>query len=196
MGFSISGLILTENFNREVSKVSENLEIGIEVLKKVESSWATIRIEDEKEIYLGFNEEATIIYYEPSLYDQKIYSQTTNSLNFQYFEGPMIFALRYVKDCELKRRILSIDGDELLSIGRKLKVETQTDRIESIVIDFAKQISNFNILRLTKETSVYQCRIKEYTGPKIRKSEKEINAMLTERSISRNFKVGYDDLFQ
>ena len=196
MGFSISGVILADHFDKDISKVSENLELGIEILNEVDSYEATERNENEDILFLCFSEVATLIYFEPALYDQNIYSQTTNSLNFQYFESPMIFAIRYVKDCEKVRNLMSIDGDIKFSIGRELKIEKQIKRTDELLLNLTKEISELDILCIPDEIKVYKCRITEYSGKRTRKSEREISAMLTERRISKNFTYGYDDLFK
>ena len=196
MGFSISGVIFADHFDKDISKVSENLELGIEILNEVDSYEATERNENEDILFLCFSEVATLIYFEPALYDQNIYSQTTNSLNFQYFESPMIFAIRYVKDCEKVRNLMSIDGDIKFSIGRELKIEKQIKRTDELLLNLTKEISELDILSIPDEIKVYKCRITEYSGKRTRKSEREISAMLTERRISKNFTYGYDDLFQ
>lgn len=61
------------------------------------------------------------MYYETDQYDKKLYSQTSNSLNFQYLEGAMIFALRYIENCEIVNNVLSINGDVVYSTGKRIR---------------------------------------------------------------------------
>jgi len=195
MGFNISGIIIENNFGKNIQKVSENLEIGFNIIGECASYEATKRINERDKIFVCFTESSTIIFYEAEQFDRHIYSQTSNSLNFQYFEGPMIFAIRYVKDCETVRNILSIDGQIIYSLGKILKGETGTNRIDELVIKMAKQISGISILGIDEQLQVTKCKIVDYDGKRMRKSEQEIHAMITERRISRNFNPDYDILF-
>jgi len=196
MGFSLSGIAIADNFEKEIANVSKNLEIGIEVLKEVDPYEATQRIDDEKNLYIAFSETATLIYYEASLFDQNYYSQTAESINYQYFEGPMLFAIRYTKDCETVRNLLSIDENIEYSTGRKLKVESETKRIDEVVVNLVDTLTGLNLLRIPEQTKVFKCRIVDYKHKRVRKSEKEINAMITERRIGRSFNLGHHDTFE
>ena len=196
MGFNISGIIIEDNFGKNIQKVSENLEIGFEIIEECEPYEATERITEKDKVYICFTEYSTIIFYEPELFDKGIYSQTANSLNFQYFEGPMIFAIRYVKDCETVKNIMSIGSKIIYSTGRKLKAEAGTKGVDEIVVNLAKQISGITILGMTDQIKVTKCKLTAYSGKRTRKAEEEIYAMITNRRISRSFNPDYDGLFE
>jgi hypothetical protein len=195
MGFNISGIVIENNFKEDIQKVSENLEIGFEIIKECESYEATESINENDNIFICFTKSSTIIFYEPGHFDKHIYSQSLSSLNFLYLEGPMMFGIRYVKDCEIIRNVLSIDGKIIYSTGTKLKAEVGTQGVDEIVVNLAKQISGITILGISEQTKVTKCRIVDYVGKRIRKSEVEIDAIITERRISRNFSSAYDEIF-
>jgi hypothetical protein len=191
MGFNISGIIIENNFTEDINKVSENLEIGFKIIGDSESYEATERIDEKDELFICFTKSSTIIFYEAGLFDNNIYSQTYNSLNFLYLEVPMMFGIRYVKDCETIRNLLTIDGKIIYSVGRKLKAELGTTNVDEIVLNFANQISGINLLGIPEQTKVLKCRIVNYDGKRTRKPQVEIDAMITERRIARNF----DEIF-
>jgi len=195
MGFSISGIILEDNFNNDISRVSENLEMGLEIIGLADPYEAVSRIKDPQTVFICFSEIATLMYCNASLYDQNIYSQTANTLNFQYFESAMIFAIRYVRDCKRLRSILSISGQIEFELGRKMKIETEFKKMDEVVINLTQQKSDLNILRISDTNKIYKCRIKEYTGQRNRMSELEVSAMLMERRIGGSYMYGREDLF-
>ena len=185
MGFSITGLAMGDNFEKDINQVSENLEIGFDDITEVTDGFS-MRIEEKDIAFVCFSEVATVIFHEASLLDQKLYSQTTDSLSFEYYEVPMIFSYRYVRDCAQIRSLLSIDGETIYSLGREMKEELGIKRVEDRVVKLVENLSEINILRVSNRAKVFRVKLCEYKGPRTRQSEKEIQAMLVERRISRN----------
>lgn len=195
MGLNISGLIIENNFEKSIQQLSVNLEIGFKIIEESNIYDALERTRDKETVHIIFTEAATIILDEGRAYDEYIYSQTSNTLNFQYFETAMMFAFRYTRDFEVRRAVESLDNKILYSIGMKFKVEKETKNVNEVIIKLIEQKSNINIFNLDDQIKAIKCKLTKFEGVRKRMTKDEIHVMLTNRRISRNFNPDYDGLF-
>lgn len=195
MGLNISGLIIEDNFDTDLQKLAENIEIGFEFVEECKIYDAFERITDKSKTFVIFTNTATIIMDGGEHYDNQRYSQSANSLTFQYYETAMFFGIRYVIDCELLRAFESLENKEIYSLGRKIKAEKNTNQSGEVVINLIEQLSGIHIFSLPDKIKAIKCNLVKYSGKKTRMTEEEIQAMIFNRRVIRNFNPDYDRLF-
>lgn len=196
MGLNIAGLAIQDNFNKDIKLLGQNLEWGIDVIESITFEEASENRIPKDEFRLYFSENATLLFYDHSWYDNEYYSQTANSLNYHYFSIGMLFMMQYTVNNKLVREIQELERERKYEKGRKLPVEKNAKFVDEIIFNLIEEIIGSSLNSIDPKAQAYRCRRTTYRGPKTRMTEEEKRNFEIDEEIRLTFNSGYDDLFQ
>jgi len=123
MGFNIAGLVINQNYEKDIKKLGRDLKWGIEIIEEVDFETASSNWTPEGEFRLHFTDKATMIFFTHEWVADKNRSRTADTLNYAYSATSMAFQVDLFKSGKMIRSIMEYDGEKKMQRGEPLELE-------------------------------------------------------------------------
>ena len=127
MGFNIAGLVINQNYDKDINKLSKDLEWGIEVVEEITFEEASANWTPEEEFRLFFSDKATMIFFSHEWVAEQHRSKKGYTLNYAYSATAMAFQVDLFKSGKLIRSIFEHEGDRKMQSGEPLPLEKENE---------------------------------------------------------------------
>ena len=138
MGFNIAGLVINQNYGKDIIKLGKDLHWGIEVIEEIDFRTATSNWTPEGEFRLHFTDKATMIFFPHEWVVEQYQSQVADTLNYAYSATSMAFMVDLFRSGEMVRSIMEFNHEKKMQQGNPLELEkehTTADGLTFALID-------------------------------------------------------------
>lgn len=111
MGYNIAGLVINQNYNKDIKKLGDNLKWGIEIIEEIDFETASSNWTPKGEFCLHFTDKATMIFFTHQWVADQNKSKTADTLNYAYSATSMAFQIDLFKSGKLVRSIMEYNGE-------------------------------------------------------------------------------------
>jgi hypothetical protein len=170
MGFNIAGLVINSNYNKEINKLSEDLNWKIEIIEEiffeeVSSNWTP---DDEIRIYFG--KMGTMIFFSHELVVEQYHSKKYDTLNYAYSATVMAFKVDLLIKGKLVRSITEHEGDRKHEEGEPILEENKNKTADGLTFELIDKIMGEPFGGIDLSEKGFRCKMVETI-----KSSKEEN---------------------
>lgn len=171
MSLNIAGLVISNSFIQDISRLSNDLGIQFNVEKEITFEEASSNWTPEGVFNVFFTNKATLVFYSNSWAQKPIFSSTYNSLNFSYSETSMAFQMDFKNIKNGIRSILEYNGERQLQEGEPIELESKHDSLDALIFALINQIlgEDFNTINL--EAKAFKCILSKQIGESISKTK-------------------------
>ena len=173
MGFNIAGLVINQNYDKDINKLSKDLKWGIEIVEEITFEEASSNWTPEGEFQLYFSDKATMIFFPHDWVAEQYRSKTADTLNFAYSETAMAFQVDLFKNGKLVRSIFEHEGDRKMQIGERLELENGNDTADGLTFALIDELlgEKFGAIDLGEKS--FKCRKIKYEETDEKEIEKQ-----------------------
>ena len=182
MGFNIAGLVINQNYDKNIDKLSKDLKWGIEVIGEISFEEASSNWTPDGEFRLYFSEKATIIYFPRDWVAEQSHSKTSDTLNYAYSATAMAFQVDLFKKGGLVRSIFEHEGDRKMSQGDPLELEKDNETADGLTFALFDELLNGNFNDIDLSEKAYRCKKVKY----IETDEREIEAQKMKEALAKS----------
>ena len=125
MGFNIAGLVINQNYEKDIEKLGKDLKWGIEIIEEVDFETASSNWTPEGEFRLHFTDKATMIFFPHGWVAYQNKSKTADTLNYAYSATSMAFQVDLFKSGKMVRSMMEYDGEKKIELGNPLELEKE-----------------------------------------------------------------------
>lgn len=133
MGFNISGLVISKNYQNNFEQLQE--ELGWNLVKEDEINFETAssnwKDNDVCDVY--FSDKGTLLFIGMDRCVESWALKDANTLTFALSETSMAFNLNYCENGVLKRSIMEVEDNRITEEGDKLDVEAKSTDTSEII---------------------------------------------------------------
>lgn len=182
MGFNIAGLIINQNYDKNIQKLEADLEWGIEILEEINFETASSNWTPEGEFRLHFTDKATMIFFPHSWVTKQSKSKSATTLNYAYSATTMIFRVELFKSGTLIRSIFENWGNRIFESGEPLELEKDNKTVDGLTFALIDELLGVGLGTIDLGEKSYRCRKKKYTVPL---TQREIDKLSREKYLNR-----------
>lgn len=173
MGFNIAGLVINQNYNKDILKLSADLKWGIEVIEEVTFEKACSNWTPDGEFRLYFSDQATMIFIPHEWVANQSHSKTADTLNYAYSATTMAFQVDLFKNGKLVRSILEHEGDRKISQGKPLELEKNNETADGLTFALFDELLKTDFSDLDLDDKAFRCKKVKYVEPDAQEIEKQ-----------------------
>lgn len=140
MGFNISGLVINQNYDRDVKKLTNDIKFGIEIVEEISFEEASSNWTPDGEFRVYFSDKATMIFFSHEWVMQQLHSKTADTLNYAYSATAMVFKIDFFKEGKLVRSIFENEGDRPIERGDPLELEKEHKTADGLTFALFDQL--------------------------------------------------------
>jgi hypothetical protein len=123
MGYNIAGLVISNNYDQDINKLSQDLKWGIEVTEEISYEIASANWTPANEFRIFFSDKATMIFFPLMWVVNPFRSRYFEPLNYAYSETFMAFGFDFFKKGILIRSIMEHEGQIKMQRRELLELE-------------------------------------------------------------------------
>ncbi len=159
MGFNIAGLVIANNYEKEISKLEDDIAWDIEILEEISFEEASSNWTPEEEFRLFFTDKATMIFFPHSWVMERYGSHTSTSLCYAYSATSMTFFISYSNTEEKYGRFLiTNEGETTIAEGQRIPYEDQNMSTDAIIFQLIDDILGESFHEIDMSAKAYRCR--------------------------------------
>ena len=135
MGFNISGIAISKNFEKNLDELQSAFGWKIEKQEEIFFEQASENWKEEDLCDIYFTDNGTLIFIDMGRCIEPFKIGENNVLTFAYSATSMAFNLNYCEGAELKRTIMEVEGQRLADEGEKLEIENKSEDISENIFE-------------------------------------------------------------
>jgi hypothetical protein len=182
MGFNIAGLVINQNYDKDINKLSSDLKWGIEIIDEITFEEASSNWTPDGEFRLFFSDKSTMIFFPHDWVAEQNRSKTAETLNYAYSATAMAFQVDFFKSGKLVRSIFEYEGDRKMSRGEPLELETKNDTADGLTFALIDELLKGKFGEIDLGEKSYRCRKVQY----IETDEKEIEKQKMKEALEKS----------
>lgn len=156
----MAGLVIANNYDKSIEKLSKDLNLDIEVLEEVCFEEASSNWAPEGEFNVYFSNKATMVFFSHGWVFRQYASKTAATLNYAYSATAMLFQCDYFKDGQLVRSITEHEGDRKMEEGAPLAIEKDNPTADGLIFALIDQLLDDNFGGIDLGEKSFRCKIK------------------------------------
>lgn len=159
MGFNIAGLVIDQNFDKDINKLGEALNWNLQVVEEIQFETASANWTPEDEFNVYFSEKATMVFFSHELAMQKYHVQGSNSLCYAYSATSMAFLVSYRKRDGTYRFFIEYEGDAKLQEGEALDLEEDYPTGDALIFKLIDDLLGEPFGSIDLGAKAFRCKI-------------------------------------
>lgn len=189
MGFNIAGLVISQNYDRNIQKLEDDINWDIEIIEEITFDEASKNWTPEGEFRLYFTDKATMIFFPHEWVAERYYSAQVSSLCYAYSATAMTFFISYTDmENETGRFIISNNGETVLAEGTEMAYEKEGMSADGIIFKLFDDLLGENFHGLDFSDKAFRCKKLNFATTRLKyqkqKEERE-SAKLKEESTNK-----------
>jgi hypothetical protein len=133
MGFNISGIVLSENFEEKINELQYQIGLNLEFEAEITFEAATENWKEKGFCDIYFSDSGTLIFLNMDYCIDPWSFAKGNTLAFSLSETSMAFSFNYCEKNTLRRRLLGIDDEIIEEGGEELDIEKETPDLSELI---------------------------------------------------------------
>lgn len=182
MGFNIAGLVINQNYDKDIKKLSTDLKWGIEIIDEITFEEASSNWTPDGEFRLYFSDKSTMIFFPHDWVAEQSRSKTFDTLNYAYSATAMAFQVDLFKSGKLVRSIFEHEGDRKMSRGEPLELESNNDTADGLTFALIDELLKGKFGEIDLGEKSFRCRKVQY----IETDEKEIEKQKMKEALEKS----------
>lgn len=181
MGYNIAGLVISNNFEKNIQKLEDDLMWDIEIVEEITFEEASSNWTPDGEFRLFFTDKATIIFYPHEWISERYSSHKSSSMSYAYSATSMTFFISYNNlEENYGRFIISNDGEIQLSEGQEIPYEKEGHPVDAIIFKLIDDLIDDNYHNIDMEAKAFRCRKLNPQTKRLKYIEEQIPEKVTE----------------
>ena len=182
MGFNIAGLVINQNYEKDVQKLSKDLKWGIEIIEEINFETASSNWTPEGEFRLHFTDKATMIFFPHEWVADQSKSKTADTLNYAYSATSMAFQVDLFKSGKMVRSIMEYNGEKQFDHGDQLELEKENQTADGLTFALIDELlgDEFGSIDLAEKS--FRCKKIKF----IETDEKEIEKQKMKSALEKS----------
>ena len=190
MGYNIAGIVISDNFNRDIRQLENELKYGIEIIEEVSFETASSNWTPDDEFRLHFTDKATLIFF-PHKEVYNIFGiPSKDSMSYAYSATAMAFELNVYRNGKPIREISeNSEQGRTFNRGEKLEIEDENESTDSLIFKLIDLHLNESFYGIDLNAISFRCKKTAYNPQKQKAEPKDstpINVELKESSQATN----------
>ncbi len=173
MGFNIAGLVINQNYEKDIKKLSRDLKWGIEIIEEVDFETASANWTPEGEFRLHFTDKATMIFFPHEWVADQSRSKNVDTLNYAYSATSMAFQVDLFKSNKLVRSIMEYNGEKQMEFGEPLDLEKEHQTADGLTFALIDELLGDGFGSIDLDEKSYRCKKIKYVETDQREIDKE-----------------------
>lgn len=133
MGFNISGVAISKNYESEFDQLQKELGWNLEKESEINFGTASSNWTEEGICDVYFSEKGTLMFISVNICAEPWGLKNDNTLTFTLSETSMAFNINYCEKGILKRSIIEVNEERIQDDGEKLEVEKKSEDTSEII---------------------------------------------------------------
>lgn len=159
MGFNIAGLVISNNFDKSIEKLEDDLNWDIEIIEEITFEEASTNWTPEGEFRLFFSDKATMIFYPHEWIAERYSSSKSSSMSYAYSATSMTFFISYNNlEENYGRFLISNEGETKLAEGQEIPYEKEGLSADAIIFKLIDDLIDDNFHNIDRKAKAYRCR--------------------------------------
>jgi len=188
MGFNIAGLVINQNYEKDINKLSQDLKWDIEILEEIDFETASSNWTPDDEFRLHFTDKATMIFFPHDWVADQFKSDTADTLNYAYSATSMAFQVDLFRSGELVRSITEFDDEKKYEEGQPLALEQKHSSADALTFALIDEMLDDDFGSIDLSSQSYRCK-------KILRKQQIVQQVDTHREVkkktSENVKIKF-----
>jgi len=182
MGFNIAGLVINQNYEKDIEKLGKDLNWGIEIIEEVNFETASSNWTPEEEFRLHFTDKATMIFFPHEWVADQSKSKTADTLNYAYSATSMAFQVDLFKSGKMVRSIMEYNGEKQFEQGDPLELEKEHQTADGLTFALIDELlgDQFGSIDLSEKS--FRCKKNQL----VEKNEKEIETQKVKSALEKS----------
>ena len=190
MGYNIAGLVISDNFNRDIEQLENELKYGIEIIEEVSFETASSNWTPDNEFRLHFTDKATLIFFPHKEVYNVFDIPSKDSMSYAYSETAMAFELNVYRNGRPVREISeNSEQGRTFNRGGKLEIEDENESADSLTFKLIDSHLKESFYDIDLNAKSFRCKKTAYNPQKQKSAPKEpapVNVELKESSRVTN----------
>jgi len=182
MGFNIAGLVINQNYEKDIKKLGDDLKWGIEVIEEVNFETASSNWTPEGEFRLHFTDKATMIFFPHEWVADQSKSKTVDTLNYAYSATSMAFQVDLFKSGKLIRSIMEYNGEKKFEVGEPIKLEKEHETADSLTFALIDELLGDEFGKIDLGEKSFRCKKTQF----IETDQKEIEKQKVKAALEKS----------
>jgi hypothetical protein len=157
MGYNIAGLVINQNYGKDISKLSEDLGWKIEDVEEISFEAASKNWTPDDEFRLYFSDKATMIFFPLDWVADSYHSKTADTLNFAYSETAGAFQVDLFRKEACIRSIFEHEGRIMMQAGERLELEATKDSVSGLVFPLINDLLGQDFWSIDPMERAFSC---------------------------------------
>ena len=182
MGFNIAGLVINQNYDKNIEKLSKDLKWGIEIIEETNFETASSNWTPEGEFRLHFTDKATMIFFPHEWVVNQNKSKTADTLNYAYSATSMAFQVDLFKSGKMVRSIMEYNGEKQFEQGDPLELEKEHQTADGLTFALIDELLGDGFGSIDLGEKSFRCKKTQY----IETDEKEIEKQKMKSALEKS----------
>ncbi len=157
MGFNIGGLVINQNYDKDINLLGKDLQWDISIIEEISFEEASANWTPEEEFRLYFSEKATLIFFPLEWVAEQYHSASDDTLNYVYSEMTMAFHLDFFQKGNLVRSIFEHEGVRHVDVGQPLTEENENTGADSLILTLMDKLLDIPFGDIDLEGRAFRC---------------------------------------
>ena len=158
MGFNIAGIVISDNYNKDLDALAEDVNLKLKVTDEISYETASANWTPEGEFRVYFSESATLIYFNHAEASNSYHSKIHDSMSFAYSATAMVFNIEYFEKGKLVRSMWEMEGDRESEYGNALPEEEENPTADGLIFALIDRIMGESFMGVDGAEVAYKCR--------------------------------------
>lgn len=158
MGYNIAGLVIANNYEKDINKLSQDLKWGIEVTEEITYEIASANWTPANEFRLYFSDKATMIFFSHEWVVNQYRSRYFDTLNYAYSETFMAYGFDLFQQGILIRSIMEHEGQIKMQRGGSLELEKANPSVSGLTFATINSLLEEDFTRISGSQIAYRCK--------------------------------------
>ena len=166
MGFNIAGLVINNNYDKDITQLEEDIHIGLEVVRESTFEDACSNWKEDGMYHVYFGDKGTMIFYGHEMAIEHNLSKRHESMSYAYSATAMAFYISYNNLADSQyREIMESEGDRNMDEGAPIPLEADHPTADGLTFALMDKIMEQNWHSIDFGEKCYVCKPKRYQAP-------------------------------
>jgi hypothetical protein len=156
MGFNISGIAISKNYQNNPEELFKQLGWDLKFSQEITFDTASENWKDEAHCDIYFTNNGTILFLNPDLCSEPWCLENVNVLTFSISETAMIFLLNYCEGKEIRRSFMEKEGIRMKGEGNRLPAEETSKDASQVIWKQIEEVTGKSFFEIKAEEKAYR----------------------------------------